>query len=615
MAKLRTHPRLYAGPEELARLKRTPRQPLLRKAAAQVAKQAEEYCLSATYDYPHNTHNAHLMRTRRMQTRVVTLLVRLAQTGERRFRDGAVAHIRAMGDWEYWSWITWRQGNADPLAIFDLSYGENSATLALAYDWLYESLEDEERRLFLDIAGHRALQPFLAHTGDEPAHWFGRPDSNWNTVCAGGAGMLALAMREELDESKEVLNRAEESFAPYMRYLQATKGAWPEGIGYWNYGMRYAFMYLLSWEQATGARHPLMELPSTRATLHFPLDFCPNGVPCSFGDVNTWKPLPFHYAAARRLGSTDLVPLLDQFLERKGVGSSWPDAAELLLFHPRRAGKPHKPAKNVVQLYKGMDWGVLADRMPAPRLYMAVRGGTTEVPHGHRDLLSFHCVVGEEALISNVGVAEYLDTTFSDRRYELYETAPGSKNTLLINGVGIAGGSAVKTQVLQYGKNRGILMDATQAMGGMRDGSAARFCGRLFLLLQGNAFLIVDRVELSHFGRVEARFHTYGQVKATGAHAHLRGQKARMDMRWAADVPAVLHQAVGAPTTPGRAPNVLRWCTEGLHHEVTFATLISADGARAQPRLEWNGRHLVVRPQGPGGKGPLKLTRRLRPAQ
>jgi len=364
MPKLKAHPRLYAGAEELARLKSTPRQPLLRRAATEVADRADEYCRSATYEYPQNTHNAHLIRARHMQTRVVTLLVRLAQTGDNRFRDAVMAHIRAVGDWEYWSWITWRQGNADPLAIFDLSYGENSATLALAYDWLYESLDEDERQLFVDVARRRALEPFLAHTGKKPAHWFGRPDSNWNTVCAGGAGMLALAMREVLDESEEVLERVEKSFDPYMRHLQATRGAWPEGIGYWNYGMRYAFMYLLSWEQANGARHPLMQLPSTRATLYFPLDFCPNSVPCSFGDVNHWKPLPFHYAAATRLGSDDLVPLLDQFLQRQGVGSTWPDAAELLLFHPRRAGKSRRAARSVVQLYKGMDWGILADRMP-----------------------------------------------------------------------------------------------------------------------------------------------------------------------------------------------------------------------------------------------------------
>jgi len=610
---LRPHPRLYAGPEELKRLKKAPRPSLLKQAAEEIKARAEEYRTSPVFDYPRNTHNAHLIRARRMQTRVLILLARWVQTGDEEFREATLAHVREMGAWEYWSWITWRQGDPSPEAIYDLSYGENSATLAVAYDWLYDTFSEEERQLFVDIARGRSLKPFLAHTGKNPASWFRRPDSNWNTVCAGGAGMLALAMYEELSEARKSLPRVERSFEPYMRHLQETRGAWPEGIGYWNYGMRYAFTYLLSCERAIGKKHPLMQLSSTKATLRFPLDFCPNAVPCSFGDVNHWKPLPFHYAAAVRLGCADLVPVLDQHLEKQGIGSSWPDAAELLLFHPRTAGKRRPSEKNVVRIYKGMDWGVLADRMPAPHLYLAVRGGTTEVPHGHRDLLSFHCVVGEEALINTGGVGEYLDTTFSNRRYELFETVPASKNAILINGVGITGGASVKTRALKYGAHRGILMDATQAMGEMRDGSAARFCGRLFLLLRNRAFLIVDRVELAHFGRVEARFHTYGGVKAQRRGAQIRGQKERLSLSWAADVPASLFQAVGAPTTPGRAANILRWCTEGLHHEVTFATLISPEKGKVS--LEAEGARLAVSCEGRVWKGKVVLTKRLRPAR
>ena len=425
--------------------------------------------------------------------------------------------------------------------------------------------------------------------------------------------MLALAMYEELADARKVLPRVERSVEPYMRHLKETKGAWPEGIGYWNYGMRYAFMYLLSHERATGKKHPLMQQPSTKATLRFPLDFCPNGVPCSFGDVNHWKPLPFHYAAAVRLGCADLMALLDRHLERQGIGSAWPDAAELLLFHPRKTGRKRRVERDVVRIYRGMDWGVLADRLPNPSLYLAVRGGTTEVPHGHRDLLSFHCVVGEEALIDNVGVGEYLDTTFSNRRYELFETTPASKNTLLINGVGITGGSSVKTQVLSYGAHKGILMDATGAMGGMRDGPAVRFCGRLFLLLKNGALLMVDRVELSHFGRVEARFHTYAEVKAQQNRVRIKGKKERLNLSWAADVPASLYEAIGAPTTPGRAANMLRWCTEGLHHKVTFATLMSVDEEAAKVGLGGEGGHLVVSGLGEGRK--VRLTKRLRPVR
>src|SRR5262249_32551499 len=139
--------------------------------------------------------------------------------------------------------------------------------------------------------------------GAKPAWWFGHAQSNWNTVCAGGAGMLALAMLDEADDSvareaREVLARTERSIVPYFKELRRSDGAWPEGTGYWNYGMRYGFMYLLSHERAMGRPHPLLRQRATLQTLEFPLLLCPNAVPCSFGDVNSWAPMSFHLGVA-----------------------------------------------------------------------------------------------------------------------------------------------------------------------------------------------------------------------------------------------------------------------------------------------------------------------------
>ncbi len=625
---LSPHPRLYVGQAELDRLKRTPRRSFLRAAAEDVAEEAEAYCRSTVFDYPHERHNAHLMRARMMQGRIVTLLVRWFQTGDARFREAAVAHVASMGRWEYWSWINWRKKDRRPESIFDLSYGENSATLAIAYDWLFDSLSDEERSLFQDIARKWVVPAFLNATGRKHRQWWpDRADSNWASVCAGGGGLLALAMYEELPQAAKMLSRAERTMTLFMNALTETGGGWSEGIGYWNYGMRYAFMYLLSHERSTRGKHPLLRLRATKATLSFPLDFCPNGVPASFGDSNHWRPLPFHYAAAVRLGCCDVVQVLDhlmlaKFGEReprlngRGKGS-WPDAAELLCLHPRTrppAGGRVPAGKRVVKLYRGMDWGILADRMPNPRLYLSVRGGTTEVPHSHRDLMSFNCVIGDEPLVANVNEGEYLDTTFSPRRFELFEMTPASKNTLLINGVGIAGESTVRTQTVRLKGAEGIRIDGTRAFGQMRDGRTARFCGRLFLMLSGRAFLIIDRVELPFTGRVESRLHTYGGVRLTKRGARIKGRKERLRVAYASDVPASLHAAVDAPTTPGRESTMLRWCTDGLYTAVTMATLLSPGAGPARVTLNTTGSHIVAEVKSSTLSRRLTVSKRLRPA-
>src|SRR5690606_28104602 len=210
-------------------------------------------------------------------------------------------------------------------------------------------------------------------------------------------------------------------------------------------------------------------------------------------------------------------------------------------------------------------------------------GGTTKVPHAHRDLLSFQCVVGDEAMIVNLPGGEYLDTTFSARRWELFEMTPHARNTILLGGVGIANDSSVTTEPVRLGgAAHGFRLDATTAMGVMRDGPMARFCGRAFLMLADRAVLIVDRIELAHSGRIESRMHTYAKASIQRARATLRGERQLLAVSWACDLPATVHTGLTSPTTPGKSATVHRWCVNELVTQATLATLL-VPGARPVP--------------------------------
>ena len=377
------HPRLYVGADDIARLREEPKLPFLRKAAEEVTADAARFARMPPLTCPRGSHNEHLVRAREMQIRIVTLLARWGQTGQERFRRAVLGYVSEMGEWEHWSWGASLRGDRNFDCEFDLSYGENSATLAVAYDWLHGSLSAGERRVFVGIARERAFKSAIKNVRRGGSWWFANPSINWNSVCAGGLGMLALAMLEDAPEAAMVLPRCEESITPFMKYLETTAGAWPEGICYWQYGMRYAFMYLLSHERATGRVHPLMRLKGVRQTLSFPLDFYQHGHPCSFGDCNAWQAQPIHYAAARRLGCPGVLQALDAELERTAalpgkISRDWPHAPEWLALHPGRASKPTHGAKGGgAKVYRGLDWGIIADTMPLPNLYVAVRGGTT----------------------------------------------------------------------------------------------------------------------------------------------------------------------------------------------------------------------------------------------
>lgn len=595
---LRPHPRLWYAGELQDRITALPETPFLVTAHARLKREAKRGLGDPSVEYPEPHHNSLLLRARAMQGRVFLLLGRWEQTRDERYREAVLAHIEAMGQWEYWSWITRRLGQKSWDAIFDLSYGENSYTLAAAYDWLYEELTPAQHRRFQEIARDRSLVPFLKSTGDrETSWWFGVPDSNWNTVCAGGAGMLALAFLDDLEEAPEVLKRAEWSVERYFQELTKTDGGWPEGIGYWNYGMAYGVNYLLSWEATLGRKHPLFKIRALRKSLHFPIDFCPRGVPSSFGDSNHWVPQPFHYALARRLNDSTVLPGLEASLRESCLHFGfWDRTTEFLLTYrdPQAVdGEPGKPQRS--RHYRGLEWAVLADRLTNPRLYMSIRGGTTEVKHGHLDLMSYQLVFEDEAMVSNLGMEEYLDSTFSERRYEIFEATPAAKNCIMINGVGIQKPASVQLKkIAQDSTFEGFRLEATEAMGQMRDGPVALFCGRLFLLLEGEAFLILDRIQLPQPGRVETRFHTFADVHLQKYGGQLSGERQKLRFGVASNWPASVYGAVDAPTKPGPGANLVRYCLDDLQTDVWMATLFTPGHGSSRVRVKPDGKRFLV---------------------
>lgn len=612
---LAPHPRLFVTPNAIGHIRDRKRLALLNTVQRGIARLAKEYATRTTVAYPRKHHNAHLLRARTMQGEIFALLAQYLATDEKKYRDNVVKRVRAMGKWEYWSWIKWREGDPRPNSIFDLSYGENSVTIGLAYDLLYNALTPAERKMFQDIARRRSLVPFLKHAAKN-VWWLNNAHCNWNTVCAGGAGVLALAMYEDIPEAREVVQRAEKSFKPYMHYLNKVDGGWEEGVGYWNFGMAYAFMYLLSHENATGKRHPLLRQTATRKTLRFPLDFAPNSAAAGFGDANAWTPLPIHMAVAERLNDPDTVSTLLALFEKqlstaRRIGRH---TAELLFFYPHKKRRlPAHAKSNVVKLYKNLDWGLLADHMPSPRLYCSVRGGDADVVHGHTNVSSFNVVVRDEAMILPPH-GTYMDSTFSARRFDIFELGPQAKNMVLVNGVGVLTNSCVKTKTMKLKHGPAIRIDATEAMGSSRQGFVAvDFLGRLFTMFDDKAILVIDRVEAPHVAVIESRVHTPAAVTLKGDGALLTGKRQNLSVAYGSTVPASVFTATDPVSQPvdGHTSTMVRWVSDECEKVATFATLLVPGKRSASVSVVEKAGKIHVRAKAGKWSGSLTVSTKL----
>jgi len=589
-------PKLCFTAGHYAALSAEPGDPFRKAIFDRLLKKADRFLLSPELAMRESEFNWHIHAARSMQDRLMTLLVAFRITGLDEFLAGALREFRRIAEFPHWSWRAWKTNDPSFLSHFDISYGEHSASLAWAFDALRGELSQSDRKLFVETARTRCFLPFLQRTSEAENRewWVNHPTTNQNAVNSGGAGMLALAMGDECEESAEVLKIASASIGHYLASFVG-KGGWHEGVGYWTYGMRYSIYFLMSAENALGTEPEFLRRPAAAATLQFPLLFSPHRVECGFGDVNYFAALPFHYLAAMRMGSTAVaaevkrrgVPDLEK-IDAPGIDPYkiphyfWPNEAEWALVTSEALpvdAEAHWP--DSIFIGDRTNWGFLADSMPAPNLYLSVRGGElAHMGHTHRDLLSFNLLVGQEKLIENLPVDEYLDTTFSERREELYEISPLSKNGIFLNGVGISAAARTECSEVSGEGFRGIRMDATEAFGRVEDGGPpALFCGRLFLMLQKRAILILDEFHLRFPGVVESRFHTFESVESTESSALIRGTNNTLQLAIGSNEESFLKPGTGLPTHPARRPDsILRHVGRNKVSRCVLGTLLVPNG-------------------------------------
>ncbi len=605
------HPRLCIDADAIARLRSAPDSPMLQDAQARIEREAPLFAADTSVAYDATRHNALLIRARLMQTRILTLLVRWLQTGDETYRRGVLNDVAAIDAWPQWSWIDWFQDRTPDTeaktVTFDLSYGENSLTLALAYDLLFDTLSEDEKALFIGcVRHHRVFETFLSCVEDpdfkdhkgRAGGFLQNEKSNWLTVLCGGMGTLALAMYEEIPEAHRALFYCDEAVRTLMKFAGESRGAWPEGLCYYTYTLRYAIAFLESWERATGRENPSYALPGLDGILNYFLDLMPGGVPCTFGDNNKpWEPIGFHYQIARRLSQDVLTPLINaqyRINTEEREMECWPISAERLLFAPRGEIRASGNVETqVVRFYPGSNVTILADRLPGPSFEMVIRGGNTRGAHEHNDLSSFFLVMGSQSMITSLSTDDYMDSTFSSRRMEVFEMTPQAKNVFFINGVGMQMHLDVTQEEVEIAGLRGIRMDCTAAMGVTRQNQpAADSYSRTFLMLGDSAFLIVDACRPSHAARMEARLHTYADVTLTENGAVLYGtdtaKKACLLVKpggdpkpqtlyvsFAADRGCVLRTGTDMATAPKIPSTALRWITKRFEEAITVVTLLS----------------------------------------
>jgi hypothetical protein len=515
---------------------------------------------------------SYLSGSRQIRSNISTLSGAWALTHDPKYRKAAIRYLGSLMNWNHISCEANSSTPPDKRMFFCLIYGEQAAEIGIMYDIFRPELTPEERQVFFDVLDRFHLKEALRCL-DRPPWWVNKEWSNWNGVCAGGMGILALAFYDDIPEARKLIPFVEKSLGEYFKSYIKNDGGCHEGTGYWNYGMHYAMRYLLYWEYATGTKHPAFQIEELGKALYFPLDF--TGL--SFGDNDGWGAGGFFFMLAERMNqpaaalkaATRLPLKLNLTKKRKKplsrsssaghiyAASSIPSAEkveELRVSH-------RKKKVPVARVYKGLGWAVLADDGIFPSLRLAARGGSSKVAgHGMLDLLSFKCRVNGKLMITDL-VDGYSAVTFTTRGIDTYGRSAASKSTLFVDGLGCDEDVECKsTEVVRGEGLLGIRIDGSGIF--LRHWKHRMFIGRLFLMVENSYWLVIDHVYSprrvdSHWA--ESRFHTFADCGKGDDWVSLKVDDQEMMMTFASLGKAVMQESKGLPVAPRKQSTMIRW--------------------------------------------------------
>ena len=314
--------------------------------------------------------------------RINTLALAYRLYGNRAHLDRAVAELRAVCAFEDWN----------PSHFLDVA--EMSLAVATGYDWLYPDMDEAVRK---EIAA--GLRRNGIEAGKRPEWWI-RANNNWGQVCHAGMLAAALALVEEDPvETARFAQRCVERLPDSMKAL-APNGNYPEGPGYWNYGVEFNFVAIALLEGVLGGDFGLTALPGFRETGAYPdIVTGPSGETFNYADGGSGRgTCPAMWWFAKRFDRPEVLPYFElgayrqacttAKLERKREGNRMFAYGLFYVETPKEGPRPELPrvwdAGGPVPItVQRSTWD------DEKALFVGLKGGSPRANHGHMDGGSF----------------------------------------------------------------------------------------------------------------------------------------------------------------------------------------------------------------------------------
>ncbi|MDR1682319.1 MAG: alpha-L-fucosidase [Candidatus Symbiothrix sp.] len=196
-----------------------------------------------------------------------------------------------------------------------LDVAEMTLGLAIGYDWLYEKLSIESKKIISYAIVEKGIKP----SENNKYGWWLDAKHNWNQVCNAGMLFGALAVYDENPSySQNIIQRCIHSIKLPMKDY-GPDGAYPEGYTYWEYGTTFNVLLLSALEKIYGADFGLLEIDGFMNTASYYEHMTGlHGDSFNFGDCGDEYGLtPAMFWFARQKDDSSLLWVEKSFLDEK----------------------------------------------------------------------------------------------------------------------------------------------------------------------------------------------------------------------------------------------------------------------------------------------------------
>jgi hypothetical protein len=323
-----------------------------------------------------------------------------------------------------------------------LDVAEMTMAVSIGYDWCYNGLSEESRKIIKTAILEKGLKPSLDSKNNS---WL-KASHNWNQVCNAGMTFGALAIYDEEKElAVRLIDRATASIKLPMEDYQPD-GAYPEGYGYWGYGTSFNIMFLSAMEKAFGSEYGLTINEGFFKTAEYLENMTgPTGNSFNYSDAGSGGSLqPAMFWFGNKLSDPALLWSERFMLQNKSLPGDrllpaimiWSAGMSVTEITPPAKKLWVGQGKNPVALMRS-NW------TEKDAVYVAIKGGSPSVNHGHMDVGSFIMEALGERWAMDFGMQDYnsLETAGVDlwnmkqnsQRWEVFRYNNQAHNTLTVN--------------------------------------------------------------------------------------------------------------------------------------------------------------------------------------